>query len=95
MIDFSDIDIEEISQECIPDKEFADFLRMHDAYDKFIYNFVRVGKDFNEYFNKFKYKKNLYLSSSFRWDVTPEGGKFWSHLSKLWSDVVGSFSDFS
>ena len=57
MIDFSDIDVEEIKQsDSLSDKEFVDFLIENDIYDKFIDNLHReISNDrlsIHHYYNR-------------------------------------------
>ena len=79
-------------------KLFIHFLKEHNAYEKFIYNFKNRTKGKQEYFRR---SRNLtlmayistthilsYVSHSFDWYASPESDIFWRDISNKWSDKI-------
>lgn len=104
IIDFSDIDIEEISSEnVLSDTEFIDFLRSHNVYDEFIFN-VKLDMESEKCFfgkqwfgidtfcvdiNKTNGRHN-YVNLAFNWGLTNEGHNFWESVDRLWKKKLTS-----
>lgn len=66
------------------EKELTEFLKKHEAYDKFLVNIkqaptgVPIGSVARLHFHQ------LALCAAFPWPSTPEGSLFWSPLSDKW-----------
>ena len=85
MIKFNEFDIEEVPEGYIPDKEFVDFLRIHNAYHTYISNIKYDAENGNNIQGFFRETpKACYISNAFNWSQTSQGFKYWSNISKLW-----------
>ena len=83
MIDFNDFDIDETEQ--IPDEEFANFLKKHHAYKKYVHNLTKYNT-IQKFFNR--YAKDNYISNAFSWSRTPEGSTYWLKINSDWKSNI-------
>ena len=99
MINFDEFDIEEKYNKFCDDKEFIKFLKRHNAYDKFINNLEMemstggyyYGRDWfsletfcSDIRNNIYEGRDAYTTHCFSWGKSPEGNKYWRHISNEW-----------
>lgn len=65
-------------------EKFINFLKEHDAYEKFIKNLESA--EIYPSFDVFCRVEGFldWTSTAFNWDSTPEGYRFWFELDDLW-----------
>ena len=77
-------------------RRFFAFLKEHDAYDKWVYNFMKQHPmndiEWWDYSYQSIYKRNCFfaISRSFCWSDTKEGYEFWSKLEYKWNKLISS-----
>ena len=66
--------------------KFIDFLIKNDAFDKWIDNSNSRPDTVDEFLKNTHFSS--YVSSSFEWDVTPEGYEYWGAMDSAWRNIV-------
>lgn len=70
------------------EETFINFLKEHNAYEKFIKNFESDSEYscLDELFNDNYHSEWIY--SAFLWEDTPEEPDYWADLDSLWYDIA-------